>query len=241
MMMNYKSVKIDGLRKGGSRKVKGRQTRKRFSGGQQQELYIGVTNIVKNLVYSGLLALGTYMAISHNDIPNSIHVGGRTVILNPSKIQSTYKKLNNIKLKVRNSSEIVPNYSEIVPNYSDLQKNVFINEIITSTIPGKINILYEYYLKYLSIDNQKSILNLLFFIPLANSEIVKEIVEKLSTTSINDLIELLTKLKNIKSSIIEKEVDLSISISGISTIVDDYINTTDRYMMIFDIFDKIDI
>jgi hypothetical protein len=119
-------------------------------------------------------------------------------------------------------------------NYSDLQKLSFFNEIVTSDHIGKINLLHAHYLKYLSHEDQKEIIRLLLFTPMADSNIVQIILDHLSDGNTNKLMIYLTALMENHIYSVEKQLPLNINkaTEKLSIIIEEYI-TSNNYMMFF--------
>jgi hypothetical protein len=128
-----------------------------------------------------------------------------------------------------------------MPIYSDNQTNVFFNEVMTSTTPGRLNILYSYYVSHLPVPDQKTIMSLLFFTPLANPEVVGNVLTQLASSDSAGLIEYLKALKadHINEVGASLELDVAKAEAEINVLVTQYIDAGDaRYMSLLDKFTK---
>jgi hypothetical protein len=128
-----------------------------------------------------------------------------------------------------------------MPIYSDNQTNVFFNEVMTSTTPGRLNILYSYYVSHLPVSDQKTIMSLLFFVPLANPEMVGNVLTQLASSNSSALIEYLKALKadHVSELSISLELDVAKAEAEVDGLVTQYIDAGDaRYMSLLSKFTK---
>jgi len=228
---------------------------KKLSGGALSSLYIcnetdGI--FIKNLIQSGILAIGVYMSVSPEVIIKLIEKqeGGRVAVLQPvnnlfnkNRINKTarlnrsaennkfLKKLNNKKVSIKVNSNTRTKMSD-VPIYSDLQTECFVNEISTSMVGGKINLLYAHYISFLTIENQKELLNLLLFISLSDPGIIRNIIRYFTANSYTALTDYLNTLKT--NNVSKLGTDLTMADTKISEIVDKYLSSDDKYTFLLD-------
>ena len=208
--------------------------------------------LVKNLIEAGLLAPGVYMSAlnksSDSEISDKVikmlrakQSGG----LNNTQFNS--EKINNKQTKKlnrgsNNKNGTRRNKAKVeMPSYSELQTNVFINNIGTSTTPGKINILHAYYISYLPVEDQKKITKLLFFVPLADPDIIRNVINLLSSQSTDKLVNYLNGLKSAHVSEVANHMPLDIMKGGgadIDSLVESYVNDNDedRYRSLLSTF-----
>lgn len=227
-----------------------RKTRNiRHVGGNIETRLIYTTNIVNDLIYSGILSIGVYIAAIEKSSKEVIEetlikeiskkIGGRATVL--QTVQNLFKPVNNVKKLNRGNTRNAAKRQMTLKlyRYSNIQKKAFFNEITTSTHVGKINILHAYYLKYLPHDNQKEIINLLLFTPMADSKIVQKILDYLSEGSITQLITYLTALNNTHIVVIQKYMPLDVNKAkmDLSKIIDEYIHSN-NYELLFNTLDK---
>lgn len=227
--------------------------RKKMSGGSIDSLYIcnkDGADFIKNLIQAGILAMGVYMSGSRDEVSSAImkileeKKGGRVATLtlknNLNKtariMNKTLIKLNraNANAKVNTTRKTRVNLKvENMPEYSDLQTECFINEIVTSNAPGKINLLYAHYLSYMSIEQQKEVIKLLIFVPLADPDVITSIIKELSNYTA-----VVSYLNLLKSSHVSKiGLDVSKTTKEIDDLVEKYIsNTEDRYTMLLNLY-----
>jgi len=216
--------------------------------------------LVNRLIHIGLFSPGAYLSVrSRNSyqaiesllrsLLTSIQVGGRLTV-NPAKnnlrVFKNYPKTraNNKSKKLNRTlrrNRITFRSGDTMPSYSDLQVTSFVNQITTATTPGKLNVLHAYYVTFLPVDTQETIMKLLFYVPLANPEIVGEIVSYLSAEKIKDLIQYLEGLKadhlNAVGSVMS--VDYNLSEEQASKMMASYVHGGDaRYTELLALFDE---
>jgi serine/threonine protein kinase len=216
--------------------------------------------IVKNLIEAGLLSPGVYMSAlskSSDDVISKtlrgiiveqyngvVQKGGLISPLKPVRKRNRNtksKKLNGKgpKLNVTRRLRANVNIQGKMPIYSDNQMNVFFNQIMTSTTPGRLNLLYCYYVSHLPAPDQKTIMSLLFFVPLANPEVVGNVMSQLA---ISDSAALIDYLKALKADHINEvgaslELDVAKAEADIDDLVTKYIDGGDaRYMSLLNKF-----
>jgi hypothetical protein len=128
-----------------------------------------------------------------------------------------------------------------MPNYSDLQVTSFMNQIMTATTPGKLNVLHAYYVTFLPVDTQETIMKLLFYVPLANPEIIGDIVNYLSAEKVKDLIQYLQGLKaeHLEAVGSVMNVDYNLSEEQANKMMTSYVHGGDaRYTELLALFDE---
>jgi len=119
-----------------------------------------------------------------------------------------------------------------VPIYSDLQTECLVNKISTSMVGGKINLLYAHYISFLTIENQKELLNLLLFISLSDPGIIRNIIRYFTANSYTALTDYLNTLKT--NNVSKLGTDLTMADTKISEIVDKYLSSDDKYTFLLD-------
>lgn len=120
-----------------------------------------------------------------------------------------------------------------MPIYSDDQTGVFFNQIMTSTTPGRLNLLYSYYVSHLPVPDQKTVMSLLFFAPLANPEVIGNVLTQLASSDSAALIDYLKGLKadHVSEVGASLELDVAKAEAEVDTLVAQYIDGGDaRYM-----------
>jgi hypothetical protein len=153
------------------------------------------------------------------------------------------KKLNSKAPKLNATRRLRANVNirGAMPIYSDNQTNVFFNEVMTSTTPGRLNILYSYYVSHLPVPDQKTIMSLLFFVPLANPEVVGNVLTQLASSDSAALIEYLKALKadHVSELSASLELDVAKAEAEVDGLVTQYIDAGDaRYMSLLSKFTK---
>lgn len=211
--------------------------------------------LIKNLIEAGLLSPGVYMSAIRKSPDSAIsekvfsmlqkkQTGGDidNTPLNTQKINNKQtKKLNRSSNKLNNTRRNNVMSTGQMPKYSEMQTNVFINNIGTSTTPGKINILHAYYISHLPVEEQKKIMKLLFFVPLADPAVIRNIVSLLSSQSTGELINYLNGLKSEHISEVASHMPLDVMKGGgadIDELVESYVNDNDndRYRSLLSTF-----
>jgi len=164
-----------------------------------------------------------------NTPPNKRNRTTRTKKLNSkgTKLNATRRLRANVNIKGE------------MPRYSEMQTTVFFNDSITSTTPGRLNILYRYYVSHLPVPDQKTIMSLLFFVPLANPDVLGNLLTLLAESKTAAIIDY---LKTLKAAHIEEvgaslELDVAKTEADIDGLVTKYIEDGDaRYMSLLTTF-----
>ena len=130
-----------------------------------------------------------------------------------------------------------------MPTYSDIQLKCFYNEIITSTVGGKLNELYHYYIQFFPEETQKEILSLLFFVPLADISIISKIMDYLNVSDSAGILEYLTDLKEQHLSVLSGKFG-SLELNEVKPDIVRFVNTyiqlgESRYASMLDFCNKI--
>jgi serine/threonine protein kinase len=213
--------------------------------------------VVKNLIEAGLLSPGVYMSAlkkASDDVisktlrsilieSEGVQKGGLTSPLKPimprairiRNRNTKSKKLNGKgpKLNATRRLRANVNIQGKMPIYSDDQTGVFFNQIMTSTTPGRLNLLYSYYVSHLPVPDQKTVMSLLFFAPLANPEVIGNVLTQLASSDSAALIDYLKGLKadHVSEVGASLELDVAKAEAEVDTLVAQYIDGGDaRYM-----------
>jgi serine/threonine protein kinase len=215
--------------------------------------------LINRTIHIGLFSPGAYICVktrnSYQEIEaiirslfTSTQVGGRIpvnssknrlALKNLAKTRSTNKskKLNRTLRRNR----ITFKSGDTMPNYSDVQVTSFMNQIMTATTPGKLNVLHAYYVTFLPVDTQETIMKLLFYVPLANPEIIGDIVNYLSAEKVKDLIQYLEGLKSEHLEAVGSvmNVDYNLSEEQANKMMTSYVHGGDaRYTELLALFDE---
>lgn len=216
--------------------------------------------IVKSLITIGILSPGAYIAarniFSHIVITKIIltdllaganaQSGGRiATVVNNTRLRHknnvrTLKKLNANKSKLnvsrKNFRLVKP---DIMPTYSNDQIGCFFNEIVTSSVAGKLNLIHAYYIIFFPVEDQMKLMNLLLYVPLADPEVIGQILSYLSSDNLGGVVQYLETLKDDHMSSVSSVLGSKLPMD-IRKLVTLYVTGgSERYTMLLQIFDKL--